>query len=226
MQVVLFVGVIALWIPAVCEMSDMYIRVNMRNQKAGRCFQTYRYVETEQGISCVDEQQLNKHQQKMRLYFRRIVLVIRTFLQQACRLIPTKQKFQYHILFTPGYGKKDIYVLYREDIQKILEQICADNGVKITRRKMYVSHIQMRISTSSELNVHQFMKYLKSESTRLLFEKYDTLKYRFEKESFWSKGAYISTTGFEKDKVKRYVRDQGIRDFATNENILKVGNAT
>lgn len=46
-------------------------------------------------------------------------------------LAQTTWKCKYHIVFTPKYGRQNIYGKYKQSIEKILRELCERKGVTI-----------------------------------------------------------------------------------------------
>ena len=46
----------------------------------------------------------------------------------------------------------------------------------------------------------------------MIFDEYANLKYNCGSRHFWSEGYYVSTTGLNKETVKKYIRNQELED--------------
>ena len=61
-------------------------------------------------------------------------------------LAHTTWKCQYHIVFTPKYHRKIIYGALREEIGKILRELCYRKEVEIIEAHAMPDHIHMLVS--------------------------------------------------------------------------------
>ena len=60
-------------------------------------------------------------------------------------LAHTKWLCGYHIVFTPKYRRKLIYGQYREEIGRILRQLCSYKGGEILEGHMMLDHVHMLV---------------------------------------------------------------------------------
>ena len=88
----------------------------------------------------------------------------------ANSLAHTKWVCKYHIVFTPKYRRKIIYYELREDIQKIIKDLCKWKGVEIIEGHMMPDHIYLLVEIPPKMSVSQFM------GSRILCE-YCRIKY-------------------------------------------------
>lgn len=96
-------------------------------------------------------------------------------------------------MFTPKYHRKIIYGALREDIGKILRELCQRKEVEIIEAHAMPDHIHMLVSIPPNEKVSSFMGYLKGKSTMIIFERYAHMKYKVGNRHFWSRGYYVST---------------------------------
>ena len=126
-------------------------------------------------------------------------------------------KCQYHIVFTPKYHRKIIYGALREDIGKILRELCQRKEVEIIEAHAMPDHIHMLVSIPPNEKVSSFMGYLKGKSTMIIFERYAHMKYKVGNRNFWSRGYYVSTVGGNKQAVQKYIQHQETEDLISNQ---------
>ena len=78
-----------------------------------------------------------------------------------------------------------IYNKLRADIGAILRQLIERKpDCKLIEKEAYPDHIHMLIEIPSKHSVAQFMGYLKSKSTLMIFERHANLKYKFGNRKF------------------------------------------
>lgn len=59
----------------------------------------------------------------------------------------------------------------------------------------------MLIEISPKYSVSQFMAYLKSKSTLVIFERHANIKYKFGNRKFWVRGYFADTVGVNEKKI-------------------------
>ena len=144
---------------------------------------------------------------------------------KANSLAHTKWLCKYHIIFTPKYRRKIIYNQYRKDLGEILRTLCRYKGVEIIEGHLMPDHVHMLVSIPPKLSVSAFMGYLKGKSALMMFDRHANLKYKFGNRHFWSEGYYVSTVGINDATVKKYIREQEMRDIALDKlSVKEYGN--
>jgi putative transposase len=136
-------------------------------------------------------------------------------------LAHTKWMCKYHIVFTPKYRRKMIYYKLREDIVKILKDLCKWKGVEIIEGKAMPDHVHLLLSIPPKYSVSSVMGYLKGKSALMVFERHANLKYKFGNRHFWSRGYYVSTVGLNEATIAKYVREQETHDQVIDKVSVK-----
>ncbi|GAA0060460.1 IS200/IS605 family transposase [Streptococcus canis] len=90
----------------------------------------------------------------------------------------------YHIVFTPKYRRKSIYYKIRQDLIEIFHHLCQYKGVEIIEGHLMSDHIDLLVLIPPKLAISDFMRYLKSKSALMVFDKHANLKYQYENRSF------------------------------------------
>lgn len=125
----------------------------------------------------------------------------------------TRWNCKFHIVFIPKYRRKAIYGKLRIDIGVIIRQLCAYKDVEIMEAHAMPDHIHMLVKIPPKIAVSSFMGYLKGKSSLIIFERHANLKYKYGNRNFWAKGFYVTTVGFDTEKVKACIRDQEKADM-------------
>ena len=133
----------------------------------------------------------------------------------------TKWEFKYHIVFAVKFRRKEIYGKIKEDIGKILRELCGYKGVEIIEANACPDHIHMLVSIPPKQSISSFMGYLKGKSTLMVFERHANLKYKYGNRHFWCKGYYVSTVGRNKNAIARYIQDQLKEDMMSDQMTMK-----
>ena len=89
----------------------------------------------------------------------------------------SKYRCQYHIVFAPKYRRKVFYGENREEIGKILRELCNWKQVNIVQAEVCSDHIHMLVEIPPKMSVSGFVGFLKGKSTLIIFERHANLKY-------------------------------------------------
>ena len=133
----------------------------------------------------------------------------------------SKWRCKYHIVFAPKYRRQEIYGKIKADIGKILRMLCERKGVKIIEAEACKDHIHMLVEIAPHLSVSQFMGYLKSKSSLMIFDRHANLKYKYGNRHFWCRGYYVDTVGRNQNAIKEYIKNQLEEDIANDQISLK-----
>ncbi len=136
-------------------------------------------------------------------------------------LAHSKWNCKYHIVFAPKYRRMAIYGQIKQDIGKILRQLCEYQGVNIIEAELCPDHIHVLVEIPPKKSVASFMGYLKGKSTLRIFDKYSNLKYKYGKRQFWCIGYYVDTVGKNEKVIKRYIQNQLSEDIAYDQISIK-----
>ena len=137
------------------------------------------------------------------------------------KLSHTTWKCKYHIVFAPKYRRQVIYRKIKQDIGKILRQLCDLKKVEILEAEACPDHIHMLVSIPPRMSVASFMGYLKGKSALMIFDKHANLKYKFGNRHFWSEGYYVSTVGLNEATIKKYIQEQEKHDIMQDKLSVK-----
>ena len=87
-------------------------------------------------------------------------------------LAHTKWNCKYHIVFAPKYRRKIIYGELKQDIANILSMLCKRKEVYIVEAEICPDHVHMLVEIPPKMSVSEFVGYLKSKSTLMIFERH------------------------------------------------------
>ena len=133
----------------------------------------------------------------------------------------TTWRCKYHVVFVPKFRRQIIYGKLKQDIGKILRDLCARKDVEIIEANECPDHIHMLLSIPPKYSVSAFMGYLKGKSSLIIFERHAQLKYRYGNRKFWCKGYYVDTVGRNKEAIRKYIREQLQEDQIAEQLTLK-----
>lgn len=127
---------------------------------------------------------------------------------QSNKLAHTKWECKYHIVWIPKRRKKVMYGKLRLEIGRILRKLCEYKGVELLEGKVCVDHIHMMLSIPPKFSVSEVVGYLKGKSAIMVFEQHTALRQNFRGHSFWARGYYVNTVGFNEADIRDYIRNQ------------------
>ena len=128
---------------------------------------------------------------------------------------------KYHIVFAPKYRRQVIYGKIKADVGKILRELCERKGVEIEAAECCKDHIHMLVSIPPHLSVSQFMGYLKSKSSLMIFDRHANLKYKYGNRHFWCRGYFVDTVGKYETAIREYINNQLKEDIMNDQLCLK-----
>ena len=103
----------------------------------------------------------------------------------------SKWRCKYHIVFAPKYRRQIIYGKIKADVGKILRELSERKGVEILEAECCRDHIHMLVSIPPHMSVAQYMGYLKSKSSLMIFDRHANLKYKYGNRYSWCRGYYV-----------------------------------
>ena len=66
----------------------------------------------------------------------------------------------------------------------------------------------MLVSIPPHMSIAQFMGYLKSKSSLMIFDRHANLKYKYGNRHFWCRGYYVDTVGKNESRIAEYIKNQ------------------
>ena len=79
----------------------------------------------------------------------------------------------------------------------------------------------MLVAIPPHMSVAQYVGYIKSKSSLMIFDRHANLKYKFGNRHFWSEGYYVSTVGLNEATIKKYIQDQEKYDIMQDKLSVK-----
>lgn len=133
----------------------------------------------------------------------------------------TMWRCQYHVVFATKYRRLAIYGEIKQDIGRILRQLCQQKGVEIIEAELCKDHVHMLLSIPPKYSVSQVMGYLKGKSSLMIFDRHANLKYKYGSRHFWVRGYYADTVGRNKKQIQEYIRNQLQEDQIADQISIK-----
>lgn len=126
----------------------------------------------------------------------------------ANSLAHMKWNCMYHIVFAPKYRRKIFYNEYKEEIGKILRELCEWKNVNIIEAEVCPDHIHMLVEIPPKMSVAGFVGFLKGKSSLIIHQRHGNLKYKYGNRSFWCRGNYVDTAGKNTKRIAEYIQNQ------------------
>lgn len=128
---------------------------------------------------------------------------------------------KYHIVFAPKYRRQVIYGKIKEDVGKILRELCERKGVEIIEAECCPDHIHMFVRIPPKYSVSEVMGYLKGKSSLMIFDRHGNLKYKYGNRHLWCRGYYVDTVVKNAKRIVEYIRNQLREDLTADQLTLK-----
>jgi len=136
-------------------------------------------------------------------------------------LAHTTWECKYHIVFAAKYRRQIIYGKIKQDIGKILRELCERKGIEIIEAECCKDHVHMFVRIPPKYSVSEIMGYLKGKSSLMIFDRHANLKYKYGNRHFWCRGYYVDTVGKNAKRIEEYIRKQLHEDIASDQISLK-----
>jgi putative transposase len=136
-------------------------------------------------------------------------------------LAHTTWECKYHIVFAPKYRRQVVYGKIKQDIGKMLRELCERKGIEIIEAECCKDHIHMLVRIPPKYSVSEIVGYLKGKSSLMIFDRHADLKYKYGNRHFWCRGYYVDTVGKNAKKIEEYIKNQLQEDIAADQISLK-----
>ena len=120
----------------------------------------------------------------------------------------TSWNCKYHLVFAPKFRRQAVYGKLKQDVGKILRELCERKGVEIIEAECCKDHVHMLVQIPPKYSVAEIMGYLKGKSSLIIFDRHANLKYKYGNRHFWCRGYYVDTVGKNAKKIKEYIQNQ------------------
>lgn len=118
---------------------------------------------------------------------------------------------KYYVVFGSKYRTKRLYGELRDQFARLASQ----KGCHIEEGHLMPDHVHMLISIPPKYSVAHIVGFLKGKTALYVATKY-ARKRRYKGYHFWARGYFVSTTGYQEEVVRRYIRNQEKQDKATD----------
>ena len=114
----------------------------------------------------------------------------------------------YHVVFVPKCRRKSLYGTIRTYLGPVFHELATQKEGKIVEGHMVQNHVHMVLDIPPKHSVAQIIGYVTGTTAIAVARQFGGRQRNFNGEKFWARGYAVSTVGFEKEQVRKYVRDQ------------------
>jgi len=114
----------------------------------------------------------------------------------------------FHVVFVPKCRKKTLYGKIRKYLGPVFHDLARQKECKIIEGHLVRDHVHMMINIPPKHSVAQVIGYQKGKSAISIARQFGGRQRNFNGEKFCARGYAVSTVGFEKEQVRRYIHDQ------------------
>jgi putative transposase len=115
---------------------------------------------------------------------------------------------KYHVVILPKYRKKAWYGRVREEIGRILRELCRQKGIGLVEGQAASDHVHLLLRVPPRYSVAMTIGYLKGKSAVKIHRDLQKTKGTLFGRSFWARGYCVSTVGLNESVIRRYIQDQ------------------
>ena len=118
---------------------------------------------------------------------------------------------KYHVVFGSKYRTKRLYGSLRQELRELFIKLAIQKGCVIEEGFLMPDHVHMLISIPPKYSVAHVVGFLKGKTALYVANRY-ARKRKYKGYHFWARGYFVSTTGYQEEVVRRYIRNQEKQD--------------
>jgi len=120
----------------------------------------------------------------------------------------------YHVAWCTKYRKKIFNEYGRRETAEILRKIATNYDMAVDKIEVLGDHVHLLLSAPPRIAPSRAVQILKSVSTKILFKRYEWLKYKYWGGEVWVAGYFVRTVGpgLTKDDISKYIDEQSEED--------------
>ena len=114
---------------------------------------------------------------------------------------------KYHIIWCTKYRRDIIKNNIEKDLKNIIQDVANDLNVEILEIETMPDHVHLLVDVDPQFGVHKFIKRVKGKSSRILRDKYQSIRKRVP--TLWTNSYFVNSVGGATlDVIKKYIEDQ------------------
>ncbi|WP_442879612.1 IS200/IS605 family transposase [Anaerorhabdus sp.] len=126
------------------------------------------------------------------------------------------------MVIVPKYRRMVIYNRLRQDVINILKSLITRKpDIELIEGEACPDYIHMLIEIAPKYAVSDFMGYLKSKSTLMIFDRHANMKYKYGNRKFWARGYFVDTVGKNEKVIREYIQNQLAEDKLNDQISMK-----
>ena len=115
-----------------------------------------------------------------------------------------------HLVLVVKHRRDVINDTISKRIRELFETIGLSHDVEIIEWNHDKDHVHTILSISPSTNLNKYVNAAKAVSSRLIKKEFPGITLKLHKDSFWTRGFYVNSTGSTQiDVVKNYILNQG-----------------
>ncbi|NKC03103.1 IS200/IS605 family transposase [Brucella haematophila] len=114
---------------------------------------------------------------------------------------------QYHVAFGSKYRTKRLYGGLHLELWALFIRLSLQKGCRIEEGHLMPDHVHILISIPPKYSVAHIVGFLKGKTALYVANEY-AKKRKYRGYHFWARGYFVSTTGYDEQVVRRYIRNQ------------------
>lgn len=126
---------------------------------------------------------------------------------------------KYHVVITPKYRKKVFFGKMRQQVGRILRDLCRQRKIELLEGHAMADHIHMVLSIPPKYSVANTIGFLKGKSAVRIHRELMKER-RMTGLHFWADGYCVITIGLNEETIRRYVREQDQRERRQDQREL------
>ena len=124
----------------------------------------------------------------------------------------TRWECKYHVVFTPKYRRKALYVGLRKELGGIFRSLAEQRESRVEEGHLLSDHVHMLLSIPPKYSVSQVVGYIKGKSAIHIARTFLGKQRNFTGQSFWARGYFVSTVGRDEMTIREYIKNQQAED--------------
>ena len=120
---------------------------------------------------------------------------------------------KYHVVFGSKYRTKRLYGDLRMELGSQFRRLADQKGCHILEGHLMLDHVHMLIAIPPKYSVAHIVGFLKGKTALNVANRY-ARKRQYKGYHFWARGYFVSTTGYNEQVVRQYIRNQEKQDKA------------
>jgi putative transposase len=123
-------------------------------------------------------------------------------------------------VWVPKYRFRILEEDIKEDLQRIIEQLCNWKGFTIIQGSIQPDHVHLYLSVPPKYSPSGVMRVLKGKSAEQIMRKHKELKKRYRGMHMWASGYFVSTVGIDEETIKKYIAEQEAEEIKEEQQRL------